>query len=164
LSFWVLTDGRTCDGMRGVAGYSGTPLARKLGIRADARVALVAAPDDFASLLEELPDGVVLRHQARSPSDVVVCFVTRRSDLARRAPRLASLITEDGGLWIAWPKRASGVVTDLRESIVREIGLETGLVDNKVCAIDERWSGLRFVVRRADRTNGSHANGRSVAR
>jgi hypothetical protein len=134
-----------------VAGDPGTPLARKLGIHAGARVALVHAPDGFEQQLGALPPDAVLCHQARAPLDLVVLFVTRRSELARRFPRLARTLVPAGGLWVAWPKRASCVVTDLHFEPVQRIGLDAGLVDNKVCAIDDTWSALRFVARAADR-------------
>jgi len=133
-----------------MAGYSGTPLAKKLGIKDGARVALVGAPTGFAKTLD-LPSGVELRSDARARLDVVVFFVKRRADLTKRFPALARALESDGGLWIAWPKKASGVATDLTENVVREIGLDAGLVDNKVAAIDDTWSGLRFVYRVADR-------------
>jgi len=139
-----------------VAGYSGTPLARKLGIKPGARVALVRAPDGFEDALDPLPDGVRVRTQARSSQDVVLFFATRLSELERRFNGLARAVSPSGGLWIAWPKRTSNVATDLRESVVRDVGLSHGLVDNKVCAVDDVWSGLRFVYRLRDRpsTNG----------
>jgi hypothetical protein len=133
-----------------VAGYSGTPLAKKLGIRAGGRVAIVSAPDGFTDALR-LPPRTQLRTQARGRLDVVVFFVTRRAELARRFPAMQRGLEDHGGLWIAWPKRASGVPTDLGEHTVREVGLHHGLVDNKVAAIDSTWSGLRFVYRIADR-------------
>ena len=134
-----------------MAGYSGTPLSRKLGINEGARVALVRAPDGFDETLDPLPDGVRLRTQARATQDVVVFFATRRAELERRFDSLARAIAPNGGLWIAWPKRTACVATDLREGIVRETGLAHGLVDNKVCAVDDVWSGLRFVYRVKDR-------------
>jgi hypothetical protein len=133
------------------AGYSGTPLPRKLGIKPSARVGLIGAPDGFDQLLDELPDGVAIRRRARGPLDVILAFFTARAALERRFEALRGALETDGGLWIAWPKRASGVDTDLTENVVRELGLAVGLVDNKVCAIDETWSGLRFVYRLADR-------------
>jgi hypothetical protein len=136
-----------------MAGYSGTPLPKKLGIKAGARVALVRAPEGFESVLTPLPPDVVVQHQARAPLDVVVLFVTRRAELTRRFPRLVRALRPDGGLWVAWPKRASCVVTDLQFEPVQQIGLDAGLVDNKVCAIDEVWSALRFVRRVADRVS-----------
>lgn len=134
------------------AGYSGTPLPRKLGIRPGARVALVGAPPDARAVLGELPDGVRLLTRLARDLDVVVLFVDRLADLRRRLPAARAAIRIDGGLWIAWPKRSSGVATDLTDAVVREVGLATGLVDNKVCAIDATWSGLRFVVRVSDRS------------
>ena len=133
------------------AGYSGTPLPQKLGIRAGSRVALVRAPDGFAGL-DALPDGVRLRTQARGAQDVVVFFATRLAELERRAVEPA------GGLWIAWPKKTAGVATDLTENVVRDVGLAHGLVDNKVCAVDDTWSGLRFVYRLRDRAANRGAN------
>jgi hypothetical protein len=134
-----------------MAGYSGAPLPKKLGIREGDRVALLDAPDGFERTLGELPDGVATRTSARGSVDVVVFFSASRSALERRFASLARAIFPDGGLWIAWPKRASGLETDLTEDVVREIALEVGLVDNKVCAIDDTWSGLRLVYRVADR-------------
>ena len=133
------------------AGYSGTPLPRKLGIGAGARVALIAAPEGFAAVLGALPDGARVHTRLRGRFDVIVAFTTRRAALERRLPTLRAALEPVGGLWLAWPKRASGVATDLGDNEVRTLGLATGLVDNKVCAIDETWSGLRFVYRRADR-------------
>jgi len=133
------------------AGYSGTPLPRKLGIGPGARVGLIAAPPGFDAVLGELPDGVVLRRALRGPLDVVVAFVAQRAELERRFGALRGALAPSGGLWIAWPKRSSGVSSDLSETVVRSVGLAGGLVDNKVCAIDDTWSGLRFVYRLSDR-------------
>jgi hypothetical protein len=134
------------------SGYSGTPLPKKLGIKPDARVALLGSvPDQFQRTLGELPPGVVLRRRARGPLDVVVAFFVSAAELERRLPALRTALDPAGGLWIAWPKRSSGVETDLGEATVRELGLAAGLVDNKVCAIDEVWSGLRLVYRLRDR-------------
>jgi len=132
-----------------MAGYSGTPLPRKLGIREGARVKLSRPPHGLQRVLGDLPAGA--RFVSSGPADVVVHFAASRAGLLRRFRGLARSFEETGGLWIAWPKRASGVATDLDENVVREIGLGAGLVDNKVCAIDEIWSALRFVVRLADR-------------
>ena len=133
-------------------GYSGTPLPRKLGIKAGARVALIGAPDGFDSTLGELPDGVVVRRRlGGAPFDVIVAFFSRRSLLERRLPELVAALDDAGGLWIAWPKRSSGVATDVTEGVVHTLGLATGLVDNKVCAVDQVWSGFRFVFRLRDR-------------
>jgi hypothetical protein len=139
------------------AGYSGTPLARKLGIKPEHVVALLQAPDGFA--IDDLPPGVDLRRQARFPLDVIVSFHTRRADLAKRLPALMQALPPDGGLWIAWPKRSSGVATDITEDTIREVGLPTGMVDNKVCAIDDTWSGLRLVLRKELRPGRTTAAG-----
>jgi hypothetical protein len=140
---------------------NGSPLARKLGVRPGMVLALLAAPADFDALLAPLPGGVTVRRHARGSSDLIVAFFVLGNDLARRLPVLARALQYDGGLWIAWPKRASGTPTDLSDDAVRGLGLAAGLVDNKVCAIDETWSGLRFVYRVADRPAGGA--GRSAA-
>jgi hypothetical protein len=135
-----------------MAGYSGTPLPQKLGIKPGHRVALVGSPGGFMETLGKLPDGaLVLGPRSRGICDVMVFFVMDWSTLNQRFRRLASRLKPAGGLWVGWPKKASGVDTDLTEDRVREVGLAAGLVDNKVCAIDEVWSGLRFVIRLRDR-------------
>jgi hypothetical protein len=133
------------------AGYSGTPLAKKLGIKEGSRVTLVNAPNHLDDLLAPLPDGVRIVRRLSRNADVIVAFHTSRAVYEQRFDRLRTGIHDAGGLWIAWPKKASGVVTDITEDIVREIALAKGLVDNKVCAIDATWSGLRLVVRVQDR-------------
>jgi hypothetical protein len=133
-----------------MAGYSGTPLARKLGIAAGHALLLDGAPADFT--IEELPDDVDVDRQAGGgPYDVIVCFCPDVATLRRRWPVLHPLTAASGSLWIAWPKRASGIATDLDENIVREYALANGRVDVKVCAVDDTWSGLKHVIRRADR-------------
>lgn len=135
-----------------MAGYSGTPLPKKLGIKEGARLALVGAPDAFLeSALAPLPDQVELRARARGPLDMIVFFTKTRAELERRFGKLASALDPAGALWIAWPKRASGVPTDLTEDTLRDVGLPQGLVDIKVCAIDDTWSGLKFVIRKENR-------------
>jgi hypothetical protein len=134
-----------------MAGYSGTPLAKKLGIKSGHRVAFASPPCGFDALLGDLPDDVAIRSRVRGPLDVIVFFTKSRAELERRLPVLRRALDPAGGLWIAWPKRASGVATDMTEDVVRELGLANRLVDNKVCAIDETWSGLRLVIRLADR-------------
>jgi hypothetical protein len=132
-----------------VAGYSGTPLPRKLGIKPGHRVLLVDAPARFE--LGPLPEVALHRRAGRSPYDVILAFTPDRRSLDRRFVPWAGRLVSNGGLWIAWPKRSSGVPTDLDENVVRDVGLVAGLVDNKVCAIDHTWSGLRFVIRLRDR-------------
>lgn len=137
----------------GMAGYSPTPLAGKLGIKAGHHVLLDGAPTDFR--LDDLPAGVVLQRRfvaSSAPYGVIVCFCGDRARLESRWPRLHSATTTDGALWIAWPKRASGLATDLGESDVRDYVLTHGRVDVKVCAIDAVWSGLKNVIRVADRS------------
>ncbi len=124
---------------------------RKLGIRDHHRVLLVAAPDHIADLIGALPAGAVLLRQTRPPLDVVLLFVTERRVLERRLLELAERMERNAGLWVCWPKRASGVATDVTEDVIRDVALAAGLVDNKVCAIDETWSGLRIVYRFRDR-------------
>ena len=133
------------------AGYSGTPLPGKLGVKPGTRLALIRAPQGFTTTLGALPDGVTVLAGLRAPLDVIVAFFERRRALERRLPALRDALAPTGGLWIAWPKRASGMPTDVTEAAVHELGLAAGLVDNKVCAIDEVWSGLRFVHRVRDR-------------
>jgi hypothetical protein len=133
------------------AGYSGTPLAKKLGVKDGHVLALLGAPEGFVDELDGLPDGVTVRSRASGSADVVVSFHTARADLERRVPKLLEVLDVDGGLWIAWPKKASKVPTDITEDTVREVFLPLGLVDNKVCAIDDVWSGLRVVWRKERR-------------
>ena len=129
-----------------------SPLPKKLGIKEGSRLALVGAPDAFLDhTLVPLPDQVKLRARARGPLDVIVFFTKSRAELERRFGKLAAALAPAGSLWIAWPKRSSGVATDLTEDVLREVGLPQGLVDTKVCAIDDTWSGLRFVIRKENR-------------
>jgi hypothetical protein len=134
-------------------GYSGTPLPKKLGIKPGHRVLLDGAPQGFeATLLVPLPDDVVLARRAgRTPYDVIVAFRRDAGSYTRHLARDRDRIPRDGALWIAWPKKASGIVTDLTDDVVRREALAAGLVDVKVCAIDSTWSGLKLVYRLADR-------------
>ena len=127
-----------------MAGYSGTPLLKKLGIEAGDRVYVVGG--DL-----ELPDDVTRLKSARPPIDVAVVFVTRRADLEKRWDTVTKALAPDGSFWVAWPKKASKVPTDMTEDVVRDVALPHRLVDNKVCAIDDIWSGLRLVVRKEHR-------------
>ncbi len=145
------------------AGYSGTPLPRKLGIKDGFRVLLVDVPDGFGPELDPLPDGVRLIRGLRRTAtgsgttgsgadyDLAVVFVTSRHDLARRFPEVGARLPPAGALWVAWPKRSSGVATDLTEDVLREVCLPRGWVDTKVCAVTDVWSGLRFVLRKENR-------------
>jgi hypothetical protein len=125
------------------AGYSGTPLARKLGFKEGMRVAYVNPPDGFA--IDGIDD---VRARLGKGTDLVLFFTKERRALERRLDALRKAIEPDGMLWVAWPKRASGVATGMTEDVVRDVALPTGLVDTKVCAIDDVWSGLRLVVRK----------------
>ena len=125
-------------------GYAGTPLPRKLGIRPGSTLALVGAPPGFEASMGELPDRATVTRGTSSRPTLTLWFVRRRADFAKRLAKLAAI---SDGLWVAWPKQGSGAATDLTQSVVREIGLATGLVDFKICALDEKWSALRFTRR-----------------
>lgn len=135
------------------AGYSGTPLPKKLGIKEGASVLVVDGPPEVEALVDPLPPGVDWRRGLRSkgPFDVVWLFAPDLASLRRRWPACRQRLAVDGGLWVSWPKGSSGVATDLDGNAVRIFGLDHGLVDNKVCAVSDVWSGLRFVVRLGDR-------------
>jgi hypothetical protein len=133
----------------GSSGYSGTPLARKLGLKEDSQVALLGAPKDFERVLEPLPRGVKLQRRAGAHSDIVHLFVTRREELEEELIRLRALLRPAAVLWISWPKKAAKVPTTVTEETIRELALPLGWVDIKVCAVDEIWSGLKLVVRKA---------------
>ncbi len=133
------------------AGYSGTPLVRKLGIKAGFRVRFVNAPDGFEKLLGPLPDGVDRAAATRGTFDFIHLFVTRRAELDRRFGALKKALAADGMLWVSWPKKTSPMAGELTGDVVRATGLSNGLVDVKVCAVDHDWSGLKFVLRRRDR-------------
>ena len=132
------------------AGYSGTPLINKLGIRAGYRLAFVQAPVAYEVLLGPLPEGAA-DGEAPGPLDFIQVFATSRSELEAQFPRWKEALAANGMLWVSWPKRAARVPTDLDENVVREIGLAHGLVDVKVVAVDDTWSGLKFVFRLRDR-------------
>ena len=131
-----------------MAGYSGTPLPKKLGIKQLTWFATKHAPSDFAATLGELPSDAEWRKQVRPGLDLVVAFYTSRASMVREWPKLTASVAPNGTVWIAWPKRASKVATDITEDVLRNELLPTGWVDNKVCAIDDTWSGLRFALRR----------------
>ena len=131
------------------AGYSGTPLVAKLGIKPGSRLQFVDPPANISTLIGSLPDGT--RTTARGSLDFAMLFVKKRSELVKRFGKLRDRLEAHGTLWVSWPKKASRVATDLTENVVREVGLAEGLVDVKVCAVDETWSGLKFVRRLKDR-------------
>jgi hypothetical protein len=135
-----------------MAGYSGTPLAKKLGFKEGCRAGLVNAPPGFTKELAPLPNAVqLILERLTKPLDLIVLFTASQQELKTEFPMLAKKLASNGMLWIAWPKKASGVATDLSDNNVRQIGLDAGLVDVKVCAINEIWSGLKFVYRLKDR-------------
>ena len=133
------------------AGYSETPLARKLGIREGQQVGVVGDPGNFAALLEPLPAGAELADDPQAPCLLLIMFAYSEKQLRERLPGMLSLMPAAGSLWIAWPKKSSPLFADLTEDVIRETILPLGLVDNKVCAVDRDWSGLRLVVRRTGR-------------
>ena len=134
------------------AGYSGTPLPAKLGIKVHSRAALAGAPPGFEATLDPLPSGAVVSRRLSRNLDCIIAFVRERGSLEDQWDRLTGALTPAGMLWIAWPKKASKVPTDMTEDVVRDVALPGGLVDNKVCAIDEVWSGLRCVIRLENRS------------
>lgn len=138
-----------------MAGYSTTPLPQKLGMKEGHNVAVLDAPKGFNKSLGTLPTGIALRTTlaGSKPFDIVLFFVIRRAELEKRLAAIRKRMAQTAGFWVAWPKKASRVATDMSENVVREIALPTGLVDNKVCAIDETWSGLRLVIRRELRSD-----------
>jgi hypothetical protein len=131
-----------------LAGYSGTPLAKKLGIHAGSKVFADGAPSGYASLLAPLPDGVTCVNKLTNSVDVVHLFTTSASELETKLRRWRDAIRPDATIWISWPKKASKVPTDITEDVIRQIALPKGLVDVKVCAVDETWSGLKLVIRK----------------
>ncbi|MFQ5603128.1 MAG: DUF3052 domain-containing protein [bacterium] len=133
------------------AGYSKRTLVEKLGIKSGFKVKFIAAPENYLETLGELPERVVLVEQSHAAIDFLQIFVKSCSDLELRFPQLKKALATNGMMWVSWPKKASKIETDLNENIVREIGLKNNLVDIKVCAVDEIWSGLKFVYRKKDR-------------
>ncbi|HTL35764.1 MAG TPA: hypothetical protein VL326_21690 [Kofleriaceae bacterium] len=149
-------DARTTTKMRRIAkpaGYSGTPLPQKLGIKEDHEVVVLNAPRGFFEALGKLPPSVTMqtRLAGKIPFDVIVAFVQQAAQLVKVLKDARPRMQPAAGLWIAWPKKSSGVPTDITEDVIRQIALPTGVVDNKVCAIDETWSGLRLVIRKENR-------------
>jgi hypothetical protein len=134
-----------------MAGYSGTPLARKLGIRPNETLIALNAPENYRSLLEDLPAGVAITNRATTNAGFVHLFVRQRSDLEKRLRELRSKLDDAGILWISWPKKSAKVPTDITEDTIRAVALPLGFVDVKVCAVDETWSGLKLMIRRENR-------------
>jgi hypothetical protein len=136
---------------RMTAGYSGTPLARKLGIKPGSRLLAVNPPADYAALLDPLPENVIFARMGMDELDVVHLFTKTRSELIKLIDRYKTKIKQDGAIWVSWPKKASGIPSEITEHTVREVALPLGLVDIKVCAVDETWSGLKLVIRKENR-------------
>jgi len=137
-----------------MAGYSGTPLVKKLGIKEGQRVAFIQAPADYAKALGRLPadlSNVSPNRNGKQDLDFIQLFVKSQAELKAGLLQAKQQLCCNGSLWVSWPKKASGIATDLNENVIREIGLTAGLVDVKVCAVDETWSGLKFVYRLKDR-------------
>jgi hypothetical protein len=138
-----------------MAGYSGRPLVEKLGIKPGSRVLPIKAPATYRKILGPLPAGVSFLLRRTRDVDVVHLFVSRRAELEGELPRQRKLMPDSAMLWVSWPKKASGVATDVTEDVIREVALPLGFVDVKVCAVDEIWSGLKLMVRRSERARGS---------
>ena len=137
-----------------MAGYSGTPLIKKLGIKEGYRIAFANAPGDYEQTLGKLPSDVIHAHivgSSKADLDFVQLFVKNQPELKSRFLEAKERLKMDGSLWVSWPKKASGIATDLNENVIRDFGLAAGLVDVKVCAVDDVWSGLKFVYRLKDR-------------
>ncbi len=134
-----------------MAGYSGTPLAKKLGFKEGCRVRVSHAPDDYEALISSRPDNVFISRSIRQDIDIWHFFTKSAAELERQLPKMQDAINQDGMIWVSWPKKASNVLTDLTEDVIRRHALALDLVDVKVCAIDETWSGLKLVIRKERR-------------
>jgi hypothetical protein len=145
-----------------MAGYSGTPLPKKLGMKEGSRVALINPPPNFESTLGEIPERIQFLEPRAGDIDVMICFVTEQHQVEERFLELKPMLAWTGGLWFSWPKKTAGIQPSLVENTIRDIGLAAGLVDNKVCAIDEKWSGLRFVWRVEDRPKPARKENRTA--
>jgi hypothetical protein len=146
-----------------MSGYSGTPLAKKLGIRAGARLFVHAAPDNYRELLAPLPEDLTWLGRVDTSVDLAHLFATRRADLRTQLLRARRDMRDDAVIWVSWPKKSSGVASDITEDVVRELALPTGLVDIKVCAVDETWSGLKLMIRRSERATAVRPRARRAA-
>lgn len=133
------------------AGYSGTPLAKKLGFKSGFRVVTVNAPENYGELVTPLPDGVTIDGQGAGPAEIVHIFTNGRNELFRLLAEYRNVIRQDGSIWVSWYKKAAKLPTEITEDTVREAAFPLGLVDVKVCAVDEKWSGLKLVIRKENR-------------
>jgi len=136
-----------------MAGYSGTPLPQKLGIKPGLMVVTINAPANYRRLLGQIPDSVTFSERLKSGSSFVHLFTSRRSEMQKKMSILRDKISDNGAIWVSWPKKSSGISTDVTEDVIREIALPLGFVDIKVCAVDETWSGLKLMIRRAKTEN-----------
>jgi hypothetical protein len=134
-----------------VAGYSGTPLSKKLGIKPGSRLYVAGAPSDYRKVVKPLPDGVEIASRMSADVDLAHLFTVKRADLAAKLSSTLAKLKPDGTIWVSWPKKASKVATDITEDTIRAVALPLGLVDVKVCAVDETWSGLKLVIRKQNR-------------
>jgi len=134
-----------------MAGYSGMPLPQKLGIKPGLMVVTINAPANYRRLLGQIPDGVTFSERLKSGSSFVHLFTSRRSEMQKKMSILRDKISDNGAIWVSWPKKSSGISTDVTEDVIREIALPLGFVDIKVCAVDETWSGLKLMIRRENR-------------
>jgi hypothetical protein len=134
-----------------MAGYSGTPLAQKLGMKPGATVVLISAPANYRKLLGNFANGVEFTSRVGANSNFIHFFTTHRSELEKRLPRLRTKIADPGTLWVSWTKKSSGIATDITEDVIREVASPLGFVDIKVCVVDETWSGLKLMIRRQNR-------------
>jgi hypothetical protein len=133
------------------AGYSGKPLYQKLGIKAGQHICVIGAPDDYENIIEGKISGLTVTSDARQKADMAHIFETRHAALAKQLPSLIKAIAPDGAIWVSWPKKSSKVATDITEDVIRTVALPLGLVDVKVCAVNDVWSGLKLVIRRERR-------------
>jgi len=134
-----------------MAGYSGTPLPQKLGIKPGLTVVAINAPANYRRLLGQIPDSVTFSERLKSGSSFVHLFASRRSEMQKKMSILRDKISDNGAIWVSWPKKSSGISTDVTEDVIREIALPLGFVDIKVCAVDDIWSGLKLMIRRENR-------------
>jgi hypothetical protein len=134
-----------------MAGYSGTPLPQKLGIKPGLMVVTINAPANYRRLLGQIPDSVTFSERLKSGSSFVHLFTSRRSEMQKKMSILRDKISDNGAIWVSWPKKSSGISTDVTEDVIREIALPLGFVDIKVCAVDDIWSGLKLMIRRENR-------------
>jgi hypothetical protein len=148
-------NGNRVKAILNMAGYSGRPLAQKLGIKAGATIVLINAPANYRKLLGQDASAVKFSERAGKGSSFIHFFTTQRRDLEKQLTRLRVMMAETGTLWVSWPKKSAGVATDVTEDVIRDVALPLGFVDVKVCAVDETWSGLKLMIRRTERSTST---------